>query len=112
MFIKWIFNFILVTITWIFFRAQNLSNAKQIIENIFTAKKGSLFIGNAAYFVYSVVLILFLLLADYNTEKFDHRYSLIYHKNKVYRWVGYCILIIAILLVGVFNGGQFIYFQF
>jgi alginate O-acetyltransferase complex protein AlgI len=111
-FFKWLFNFILVAITWIFFRASNMANAKQILLNIFTLKKGSLYIGNAAYFVYGIAMIAFLFLADYNTEKWQNKYSLIYNGNKVYRWIGYLILLLGFLLIGVFNGGQFIYFQF
>ncbi len=111
-FTKWLFNFILVTITWIFFRANNLGNAKQMLTNIFTFKKGSLYIGNASFLVYGILLIAFLLAADYNTEKWQNKFSLIYNNNKYLRWAGYLSLIAIILWIGVFNGGQFIYFQF
>jgi len=111
-FTKWIFNFALVAFTWIFFRAHHLAEAKQILINIFTWKKGGLYIGNAASFGYSFLLIAFLLIADYNTEKWNNKFSLIYHANKTVRWIGYLTLIMILLLIGVFNGGQFIYFQF
>ena len=110
--IKWTINFILIAITWIFFRAHHLSQAKQILQNIFTLKKGPLYIGNASYLVYGILLIIFLLAADYNTEKFNNKYSLIYSNKKASRWLGYSILILVLLGIGVFNGGQFIYFQF
>jgi alginate O-acetyltransferase complex protein AlgI len=109
---KWFFNFALVSIAWIFFRAHDIANAKQILYNIFSFKKGNLYIGNAAFLVYGLLMIFFLMLADINTEKWNNKYSLIYHSNKVYRWIGYIFLVFAILLIGVFNGGQFIYFQF
>jgi alginate O-acetyltransferase complex protein AlgI len=111
-FTKWLFNFILVTITWIFFRATNLANAKTMLMNIFTLKKGAFYIGNASYLMYGIILIIFLMLADFNTEKLHNKYALIYNNNKVLRWVGYVFLIMMILWIGVFNGGQFIYFQF
>jgi alginate O-acetyltransferase complex protein AlgI len=112
MFTKWIFTFALVAITWVFFRAHHVGQALQIIKNIFTFKAGSLFIGNASYLVYGVLLIAFLVMADYQTEKLGNRFSLLYSSNKTLRWIAYCLLIMGILLLGVFNGGQFIYFQF
>jgi alginate O-acetyltransferase complex protein AlgI len=62
--------------------------------------------------VYGVLLIAFLVMADYQTEKLGNRFSLLYSANKTLRWIAYCLLIMGILLLGVFNGGQFIYFQF
>jgi alginate O-acetyltransferase complex protein AlgI len=111
-FTKWMFNFILVTITWVFFRAIDMGNAMQILSNIFTLKPGKLYIGNASFLLYSMAGILFLLVADYNTEKLNNKYSLIFSNNTALRWIGYWVLIIIILMIGVFNGGQFIYFQF
>lgn len=110
--IRWIINFTLVSLAWIFFRASNLQEAKTIIYNIVSLKKGGLYIGNPAFLAYGIILIIFLFLADYNTEKLNNKYSLIYHNNDIVRWIGYVILILTILVIGVFNGGQFIYFQF
>ncbi len=110
--IRWFLNFVLVAIAWVFFRASNFQAAKQILKNIYTLKPGSLYIGNAAFLVYSFLLILFLFLAEYNTEKLNNKYSLLYNKNKLARWSGYVLLILTMLCIGVFNGGQFIYFQF
>jgi alginate O-acetyltransferase complex protein AlgI len=110
---KWTLNFILVAITWIFFRAHSITQAKQILLNICTLKEGKLFIGNASFLIYGVLMIVFLMLADINTEYFKNKYSLIYqHDNRALRWLGYVLLVLTILLIGVFNGGQFIYFQF
>ncbi|MFT3946319.1 MAG: MBOAT family O-acyltransferase [Agriterribacter sp.] len=110
--LQWALNFTLVSLAWIFFRASNLDKAKTIIYNIFSFKKGSLFIGNASYLVYSILLIVFLFIADYNTEKWNNKFSLIYSKNNTFRMIGYASLIIVLLWIGVLNGGQFIYFQF
>ncbi|MFM2385396.1 MAG: hypothetical protein RL660_153 [Bacteroidota bacterium] len=109
---KWLFNFALVVLTWVFFRAHSVEKAKILLANIFTWKKGSLFIGNASYLAYGCVLIAFVMLADINTEKWHNKYSLIYSRHQSLRWLGYLVLILAIILIGVFNGGQFIYFQF
>ena len=110
--IRWILNFVLVAIAWVFFRASNFQTAKQILKNIYTFKPGHLYIGNASYLVYSFLLILFLFAAEYNAEKLNNRYAWLYSERKVLRWSAYLLLILTLLSIGVFNGGQFIYFQF
>ncbi len=110
--IRWILNFVLVAIAWIFFRASNFQTAKQILKNIYTFKPGPLYIGNASYLVYSFFAILFLFAAEYNAEKLNNRYAWLYSERKVLRWSAYLLLILTLLSIGVFNGGQFIYFQF
>jgi len=82
------------------------------MRNIFTLKPGPLFIGFAAGFVYSILLIIFLVASEINQEYFQNRYSLIYNRMPAIRYTGYVLLIVTMLMVGVFNGGQFIYFQF
>lgn len=111
-FTKCLLTFFLTSFAWIFFRAKDITTANIIIKNIFTNKEGGLFIGNASSFVYSVALIVFLLLAEINEEFYKNRFSLIYSKNATKRFIGYIILLIIILLIGVINAGQFIYFQF
>jgi len=110
--IRWILHFVLVAIAWVFFRASNFQTAKQILKNIYTFKPGPLYIGNASYLVYSFLLILFLFAAEYNAEKLNNRYAWLYSERKVLRWSAYLLLILTLLSIGVFNGGQFIYFQF
>lgn len=109
---NYILTFALACFAWIFFRANNVHDAFQIIENIFTLKPGGLFIGYGAGFVYSVLLIIFLLLAEINDEFFAARWSMIWSTRPAMRMAGYTLLLIVMLLIGVFNGGQFIYFQF
>ena len=105
-------NFVLVAIAWVFFRASNFQTAKQILKNIYTFKPGPLYIGNASYLVYSFFAILFLFAAEYNAEKLNNRYAWLHSERKVLRWSAYLLLILTLLSIGVFNGGQFIYFQF
>ncbi len=109
---NFIITFILVAIAWVFFRANNVTDAFTIMRNIFTLKPGPLFIGFAAGFVYSILLIVFLVVSEINQEYFQNRYSLIYNRMPAIRYTGYVLLIVTMLMVGVFNGGQFIYFQF
>ncbi len=102
---------LLVSFAWIFFRANTFSDALTIIRKII-AFKGNLFVSSPAILLYSFFGIIFLLLAEFNNEYLNKRYSLFYHKKPYVRLIGYASIIVIILLVGVFDGGQFIYFQF
>ena len=101
-----------VMLAFIFFRAHNMSNAFSLIKNIVGFKSGSLFIGNAAGFAYSILAILLLIVSEYNEKVLENKYTLLYNNNTLLRRTGYAFLILTILMIGVFNGGQFIYFQF
>lgn len=111
-FIRWAVNFVLVTLAWVYFRAASMHDAQIILSNILSAKPGSLYIGNASFLIYGIAMILFLMIADWNTEKKQNKYSWIYHPHPIVRMMGYVSLIMLMLWIGVFNGGQFIYFQF
>ncbi len=104
-------TFILANFAWIFFRANNLENAALIIKKIFT-QWGELFIPTSSMMAYSFFSILFLLVIEIKREYFNEKISFMYNKNIVVRNLSYSFLIILILLFGVFDGGQFIYFQF
>ena len=56
--------------------------------------------------------ILLLFLAEWKMEYYKGGLPLLNHKNWVIKNLSYALLIIIILLIGVFDGGQFIYFQF
>jgi alginate O-acetyltransferase complex protein AlgI len=107
-----LFVFLIVCFAWIFFRARNVHDALLILKSLYTLKGGGLFIGTPASFFYSILAILGLLLYEYIQEYKPHQYSVFNNKNYVVRYVSYSLSIIIILLFGVFNGGQFIYFQF
>jgi D-alanyl-lipoteichoic acid acyltransferase DltB (MBOAT superfamily) len=107
-----LFTFGFVTLALIFFRSSSVGNATTIIGNIVSFKPGGLFIGFAPGFVYSLCMILFLIAAELNKKMLNNKYSLLYHGNYWVRVAGYVSLVLIILMIGVFNGGQFIYFQF
>ncbi len=109
---NYVVTFALVCLAWIFFRASSVHDAMTIITNIFTLKAGGLYIGFAAGFVYSVLLIIFLMCTEINYEYFENRLSMIYSQKPLVRMAGYVLLITILLMIGIFNGGQFIYFQF
>jgi alginate O-acetyltransferase complex protein AlgI len=106
-----IITIFLVTIAWVYFRANSVEQANTIIKNILVLKPGSLFIGIPSTFIYCVLSITVLSIAEFFQEYYEN-ISLINHKNYIIRYATYISLALAIILFGVFNGGQFIYFQF
>ena len=107
-----LFIFGIVCFAWIFFRARNVHEALLICKSLYTVKGGGLFLGVPASFFYSLLAILGLLLYEYIQEYHPTRFNVFNNKSAVIRYAGYSLSIIIIILFGVFNGGQFIYFQF
>lgn len=97
----------MVTFAWIFFRAENLHQALEIIKKIVavgTYSGVSLQLQtNEIYF--SLFLVAFLLLKEKYLPYF-------FTKNTAAFWLQWIGLLLACYLFGVFNQKQFIYFQF
>lgn len=106
-----IITFLLSCFAWIFFRANNIDDAFLIIKKVFTFK-GPLFIQNPSMVIYSFTGIFILLFVDMKKEYYKGSFSFFNHQNWWVRNLSYATLVIIILLMGVFDGGQFIYFQF
>jgi D-alanyl-lipoteichoic acid acyltransferase DltB (MBOAT superfamily) len=105
-------TFVFVCFAWIFFRANNVSDAFTVASGILTWKQGVFFTGNPAGLVYSLGVIMLLVVAEYRQEYFPQKILLMNNRNIVVRYASYITIILIILLIGVLNGGQFIYFQF
>jgi alginate O-acetyltransferase complex protein AlgI len=104
-------TFILASLAWVFFRAGSLQEALAILGKI-SSMKGPLFIGSPAFAIYSLLGIMVLLITEFRAEFFGGKFLFFHHPNQWIRKFGYTIVILTILLFGVFDGGQFIYFQF
>ena len=104
-------TFGLTCFAWIFFRATSLAQAWDIIKRIFTFH-GPFYNGNVTMFLFSILGIAFLLLVESKREYFNFKFSFTYNKNWAIRNLYYAFLIAIIILAGVFDGGEFIYFQF
>jgi D-alanyl-lipoteichoic acid acyltransferase DltB (MBOAT superfamily) len=104
-------TFMLSCFAWIFFRANNLPDALLIIKKIFSFS-GSLFIGNKQQLLYCVSGIVFLIIAEFRCEYFRLGALPIKTNHWLTEQIAYACIIVLILLFGVFDGGQFIYFQF
>ncbi len=104
-------TFVLTCLAWVFFRAGSFQEAMGIIKSILSFK-GPLFLGEISSIIFSVLGIIILLLVETKTEYFKGIPKFFHHPKYWVRQLSYMVVIILILLIGVFDGGQFIYFQF
>jgi len=104
--------FLVTAISALFFRANSVSDAFHICGSIFTMKAGVLFKGSPPInFYYFVLVTIILICVEFSQEYLPH-VKLINNKYMAVRFTGYILLLLVMLLIGVFNGSQFIYFQF
>ena len=104
-------TFMLVNFAWIYFRAADLATANRMVAKIFSVDYSRLFIPAPDQFVYSLAAITMLLAV----ELFQERRSLtawLDARPLPLRWALYVSVLVIILLMGIFNGSQFIYAQF
>src|ERR1035437_1138836 len=96
---------------WIFFRANSLHDAYSIILKIITFS-GPVYVGEWHQLVYGLAAIAFLLLVEFRRANLGQSYLPLITNHWLKEQLVYIMLIIIILLIGVYDGGQFIYFQF
>lgn len=104
-------TFFLFYFVQFFFRANSTSDALQIIEKVFT-DFGPVFTGKMTTFTFSWLGILSLLLIEYCQEYYPESIRLLNSNRIAVRYLTYATIILTILMIGVFDGSQFIYFQF
>jgi D-alanyl-lipoteichoic acid acyltransferase DltB (MBOAT superfamily) len=105
-------TFTLISIAWVFFRANTLSDAVLILEKILLQRGPLYYANDVALLFYSLSGIILLLIIEFRREFLPHKIHILNNHNTYIRYAGYMLVIIIILLFGVFDGGQFIYFQF
>ena len=106
---KMIGVFLLMSVGMMFFRATNLYEAFNIAGKILS-NHGSLFADKSVFF-YIIWSLPILLLRDFKNE-YKLQYNFLHSKYAFIRYASIIVLSIYILFMGVFDGGQFIYFQF
>lgn len=105
------FVFLMVMAGWVFFRANTLSDALLAFDKMFT-EPGMLYKGEGVPSILLGLMLIGLLMLREMQVEYKWRIPLLSGRSMV-RDIAYtATLIIAILLCGQFNGGQFIYFQF
>jgi D-alanyl-lipoteichoic acid acyltransferase DltB (MBOAT superfamily) len=109
-FIGIIITFIVIALSLVFFRAPSFNTATLVFERIIVS--GDFFIGTLSVLVYSFAGIAILLLRDLVNEYFKRDVLNIRSRFLIIRIIPFTALIIIILIIGVFDGSQFIYFAF
>ena len=107
-----LFIVLLVTFAWIFFRATSMENAMTVIHNLKTFGQHPFLGDSVSNFGHCILAIALLFIIEYKKEYLPTKYNFFQHPNIFIRWGSIVSMIVAILIFGVFNGGQFIYFQF
>lgn len=104
-------TFAMFASSMVFSRAASIGDALAVYSKILTAP-GSLFIDKPSTIIYMAAGIAVMLLKDFSDEFFPGRFLLFGNASKAVRTVSYSCAIVAIVMLGVIDGGQFIYFQF
>ena len=119
-FIHIAFTFLLVTFAWAFFRAANTTEAVFILKQAVSASihfDGPALLDDLVraglglnYFLLSIFLVV-LLLVIHNLS-INSVPEWIRGQTPVYRWTLYYMLLLSMILFGIYERSQFIYFQF
>ena len=117
-------TFILVDITWIFFRADNLKSALQVFEGIFSIWNPWIFFDGSLYtlglsqkqFQVLIISIGILAVSDILVSRKVDLLAIITKQDLWFRWLFYIVGIMFVLIFGVWGAGYaaeaFVYFQF
>lgn len=102
-------TFFLVTFAWIYFRADSLTDANLIVKNILF-NHGTLFLNKTEllYAFFSIFILIFKEIKD----EYNININFMSSKNTYIRFISYVVIIYLIVLFGVVDSNQFIYFQF
>lgn len=104
--------FPVVCLTWVLFRANSVGDAWRVYQQIFTHfDRAHFFYGNLKNLAYGFTGMVVLLGVEICME--SGLYPRIWAPSaRPFRWLAYATLSTLTVLIGVFDGGQFIYFQF
>jgi len=106
---KMLLCFVLVCFAWIFFRANTASDAFIAIEKIFT-EGGKLYL-HPIVMAFGMLSASILFIKDAKDEFFPG-IGIIHSSNRIISILSVSVLFIYIILFGVLDNSQFIYFQF
>ena len=104
-----VITYIVVLFGLIFFRANSVSDAFFAFKHIFSMP-GFVFV-DASTMGYGFIAIFILILKDF-IDEYHPQIRFLYSDRYLVSVVASVLLLCVIVLIGVFGGGQFIYFQF
>ncbi|OGF27183.1 alginate O-acetyltransferase [Candidatus Falkowbacteria bacterium RIFOXYB2_FULL_34_18] len=112
-----VFVYHLVLISWIFFRANSLSDAFYILQNMFTNWSldfSGIYLGGlGGWFGLKIALapLVFLIIFEFLEERYKI-WDVLYRQRRLVRWLFYIFILLWLFLFGVFEENDFLYFQF
>lgn len=104
-----ILTFLLVNLAWIFFRADTVQDAFIIVTKVFTSF-GMPFL-NKTELLYGITCLIILAFKEIKDE-YGLNFNVLSSSKSFVRYSGYVVMIYIIILFGVVDSNQFIYFQF
>jgi len=110
-FFSCVLTFILFAVSQVFARALTIGDAFTVFSKIATGG-GTLFTESPSILIFGVFGTILMLLKDFTDEYTPGKYRLFESPYKPVRVMAYSAVIILIFAIGVFDGGEFIYFQF
>lgn len=117
-------TFVLICLTWVFFRASSIGDALSILQRMFSVNNAWIFLDGTlpmlglstlewTVLAASIGVLLWVDIAREHGVSLSQKLS---EQPLLFRWLTYVCAIVFILLFGVygvgFDAGQFIYFQF
>ncbi len=101
-------NYILVSLIWVFFRAESFDKIKLIFTSLYNNTNIK---GNTVNYGYSLIFAITIILIDVLliNNRFD---NFIQNKSTLFRWGCYTILLFCLLTLSGIENLPFIYFQF
>lgn len=102
--------FLLFAFSQIFGKCVSLGEANVVIAKIFT-NHGNLYLDKTTL-SHALIMLAILFFKDFRDEFCKGKLLLFESKYVVVRFVSYIVVILLVVLLGVLNAGQFIYFQF
>lgn len=126
--LSWLITFIIINISWIFFRANTISDAFKIIYKISTEtvmniksltslSKIIYFVRNLGVtipnFIASIIALVIFLIYVISMKNYNYPDEIFEKKSITFRWSIYFIIILTILILGITGeASQFIYSKF
>jgi alginate O-acetyltransferase complex protein AlgI len=112
-FFSWGNTFIIVSVAWVFFRANSLGDAVYFFKNVLKIDYKhiiSIPIFSYFYYILSFILIILLFGLEYLYEKRILKKSIL--DKKGWQFLYFSVLFLLIYVFGIFEQQSFIYFQF
>lgn len=116
-------TFMLVNISWLFFRAPGLQDGFWMVKQIFTKFDAASLISYKQYtfgidfkdIAVMIIAIIILLMVETLSEKHDV-YAIFERQNMLAKWVAVYVLFFAVIIFGVYgasySASAFVYFQY